>query len=55
MDEIEKMFEKQEKANGLFRKLKETQSISEVSNMVESMDEDMAKLVLKQFIYSRGQ
>jgi hypothetical protein len=55
MDEMEKMFEEQNKANDLFIKLKETQSMSEVSDIVESMDENMAKLVLKKFIYSRGQ
>lgn len=55
MNEMEKMFEEQDKANDLFVKLKETQSMSEISDIVQSMDDNMAKLVLKKFIYSRNQ
>lgn len=55
MEEIEKMYQEQEKANDLFETLKNTQSMSDISDIVESMNENMSKLVLKKFIYSRGQ
>lgn len=55
MDEIEKIYEEQSKADDLFKTLSTTQSMSEVYDIIESIDENMAKLVLKKFIYSRGQ
>jgi hypothetical protein len=42
-------------ANDYYKKLKETQSMSEVSDLVEEMSEEVAKLVLKKFVYGRGE
>lgn len=50
MDEIEKMIEGQKNANNLFEKLKELENISDVDDILVSMDEKIAKLVLKKFI-----
>jgi hypothetical protein len=54
MDEIEKLLEEDAKADALFTTLKATDSMSNIADIVESMSEDMAKLVLYKFIYSRG-
>lgn len=54
MDNMEKIYEELSKANDLFKFLRETSSMSEIHDIIESMDENVAKLVLKKFIYSRG-
>lgn len=54
MNEMGKIYEEQSKANDLFKTLSTTQSMNEVYDIIESMDENMAKLVLRKFIYSRG-
>lgn len=55
MNEVEKLIEESGKAEEIFKVLKSTQSMSDVADTIESLDENMAKLVLKKFVYSRGQ
>mgnify|MGYP000850941936 CR=1 FL=1 len=47
MDEIQKMIEDSIKAEEVYQKLKSTESISDVADTIDSLDENMAKLVLK--------
>lgn len=55
MDELEKLYKDQLKADELFKELNIANTISTITDIVDSMDENMAKLVLKRFIYARGQ
>ena len=52
-DGLRKMIEKSNEAEALYEKLRETESMCDVDDIVESMDEDTAKMVLKKFVYSR--
>lgn len=52
-DGLRKMIEKSNEAEDLYEKLRETESMCDVDDIVESMDEDTAKMVLKKFVYSR--
>jgi len=49
MDEIEKAIKAQE----IYEKLKESQNMCEIGNIIDSLDEETAKLVLKKAIYDR--
>lgn len=46
------IFEKQIKAEAIFKKIKSTDSMPDIADIVDSLDEEMAKLVLKKYIYS---
>lgn len=55
MDEIKKIIEESSKAEEIYQKLKSAKSMSNVADIVDTLDENMTKLVLKKFVYSRGQ
>ncbi len=55
MSDMDNMIRDSIKAEEIFNLLKTTQSITEVADIIDSLDEKMAKLVLKKFVYSRGQ
>lgn len=55
MDAVEMLIQESLNAEDIFNQLKSTQSMNEVADTIESLDENMAKLVLKKFVYSRGQ
>lgn len=55
MDDIQKMIEESLKAEKIYQRLKLIESFSEVADIIDPLDEDMAKLVLRKFVYSRGQ
>lgn len=55
VDAVTKMIRESAEAENIFTALQTTQSISEVADTVGSLSEGMAKLVLKKFVYTRGQ
>jgi len=52
---IEQIIKESGEAEDIFQVLKATQSMSDVADIVADLDENMAKLVLKKFIYSKGE
>lgn len=52
--EIEKVINNSIEAEKIFRTLQETDSMSVVSDIVNGLSEDIAKLVLKKFVYAGG-
>lgn len=42
-------------ADRIYKLLTSTNSVNEVADIVDSLSEDMAKLVLKKFVFSQGQ
>ena len=42
-------------ADEIFKQLNITDSMPEIGEIIDSLDENMAKLVLKKFVYARGQ
>lgn len=47
------IIEKATKANEIYEKLKESQNMCEIGDIIDSLDEEMAKMVLKKSIYDR--
>lgn len=50
---FEKAIQKAVQVEEIFKKLQSTQSMTEIADIVDSLDENMAKLVLKKFVYAR--
>ncbi|WP_026884088.1 hypothetical protein [Clostridium akagii] len=52
--EIQELIDKQNKANDVYDKLSKTNSMEVVSDIINSLDEETAKNVLKSFVYDKG-
>lgn len=52
MFNMEKEIQLQNEANVIFQKLNTSNSMNEVAEIIEKLSEEMAKAVLKKFIYS---
>lgn len=52
--ELKDLYKEQEKANEVIQKLRETQSVGEVSDIVDELSLDMLRVMLKKIVYSRG-
>jgi UDP:flavonoid glycosyltransferase YjiC (YdhE family) len=53
MSEINEILAYHRKVDEVYKRLRETHSMNEVADLIESLDEDMAKWVLKKFVYSK--
>ena len=51
MNSVEKMIEESLKADEVYAQLNATNSMIEVAGIIESLDENIAKIVLKKFVY----
>lgn len=51
MTNVEKMVEESLEADEVYAQLNATNSMIEVAEIIESLDEKMAKIVLKKFVY----
>lgn len=52
-DEISKMIYESAVVEKIFNTLQTTQSMPEIEDIVDSLSENISKLVLKKFVYSR--
>jgi hypothetical protein len=52
---LQQMIADSVEADRIHKLLTSTDSINEVADIVDSLSEDMAKLVLKKFVFSQGQ
>lgn len=50
---LKKLIEASIEAENIYERLKNTSSISEISDIIEKLDEATMKIVLKKFIYGR--
>lgn len=54
MMKIQELIDKQNKANDVFEKLSKASSMEVVSDIINTLDEETAKNVLKSFVYAKG-
>ncbi|MDD3040430.1 hypothetical protein [Bacteroides sp.] len=55
MNEMVKILQDMNTADEIFKQLNIAVSMPEIAEIIDSLDENMAKLVLKKFVYARGQ
>ncbi len=53
-DSIERIMQESIEAEKIFNILQNTNSMTQVADIVDTLDESMAKMVLKKFVYSRS-
>lgn len=50
---MDELIRKMTEAEKIYNKLKETRSMPEVADIIDNLNEEMARLVLKKFVYAQ--